>query len=293
MCPAIEAPPITGGVLIASNYGDGTDAAARLASAFAARRHVPIEALAVVEPIAPDLAKYSPNFVTLETERLRWLKESVGEQLRRASAPADVPIVIQEGDPPERIVERARTLGAALIAMGIGQHDPINRLLGTEAVVDVLRHTSVPVLAVQPRAVAPLRSIVIATDFSPAAQRAAQLAMAFAADDVALHLVHAWPPIDTNASNAPVWRHVYRTGAHAQFDSLIGSLELPSRASISTYLERGSANRVIREVASKHHADLIALGSHGKGFVDRLILGSVAEAVLRTAECSVLVAPPR
>jgi nucleotide-binding universal stress UspA family protein len=37
---------------------------------------------------------------------------------------------------------------------------------------------------------------------------------------------------------------------------------------------------------------LIALGSRGRGLFDRLTLGSVAEGVLRKAQCSVLIAPP-
>ncbi len=275
--------PTDGGVLVASHYGDGSDAAARLASAFAARRHVPIEALAVVEPIAPDLAAYSPNFVALEAERNRWLY---------ASAPHDLPVVIQEGRPAERIAARAKAIGATLIAMGIGHHDVVNRLLGVETAIAVLHRASVPVLAAQPRAMAPMRSIVIATDFSPAAQHAAQLAMTLASDDVALHVVHVWPWMDLGGSNAPVWRHVYRAGVQAKFDQLIRSLDLPPNASISLHLERGAAQRVIRSIATTHHADLIALGSHGKGFVDRLMLGSVAEAVLRQADCSVLIAPP-
>jgi nucleotide-binding universal stress UspA family protein len=271
-----------GGVLVASHYGDGADAAARLASTFAARRHIPIEALAVVEPIAPDLVAYSPNFVALEAERRRWLHET---------APRDIPVVVQEGHPPDRIAARANAIGATLIAMGIGHHDVLNRLLGVEEAIAVLRRASVPVLAAQPRAVAPMRSIVIATDFSPAAHRAAQLAMAFAATDADVHLVHVLPSMDLGGSNAPVWRHVYRAGVQVQFDQLIRSLDLSPNGSISTHLERGATERVICAIAMRHHADLIALGSHGKRFVDRLMLGSVSEAVLRQAECSVLIAP--
>ena len=271
-----------GGVLVASHYGDGADAAARLASAFATRQHVSIEALAVVEPIASDLAAYSPNFVALEAERRRRLHDT---------APHDIPVVVQEGNPPDRIAARANAIGATLIAMGIGHHDVLNRLLGVEEAIAVLRRASVPVLAAQPRAVAPMRSIVIATDFSPAAQRAAQLAMAFASTDADVHLVHVWPWMDLGGSNAPVWRHVYRAGVQVKFDQLIRSLDLPPNASISIHLEHGATQRVIRAIAMRHHADLVVLGSHGKRFVDRLMLGSVSEAVLRESECSVLIAP--
>ena len=49
----------------------------------------------------------------------------------------------------------------------------------------------------------------------------------------------------------------------------------------------GSASRVIVEEAEKWGADLIVLGSHGRGFWGRLLLGSVSQAVASHAPCSV------
>jgi len=51
----------------------------------------------------------------------------------------------------------------------------------------------------------------------------------------------------------------------------------------------GPAAQEILRVASGVHADLIVLGTHGRGGVKRLVLGSVAEEVLRHAGCPVLV----
>lgn len=47
--------------------------------------------------------------------------------------------------------------------------------------------------------------------------------------------------------------------------------------------------RAILGFAERVQADLIALGSHGRRFMERLRLGSVAEAMLRAARCSVLI----
>ena len=48
------------------------------------------------------------------------------------------------------------------------------------------------------------------------------------------------------------------------------------------------ADAALRFVA----ADLIAVGQHGHGVVDRFLFGSVAQAMVRSAQCAVLVAPP-
>jgi nucleotide-binding universal stress UspA family protein len=57
--------------------------------------------------------------------------------------------------------------------------------------------------------------------------------------------------------------------------------------SVSTRIREGIPKDVIVEEAREWGADLIVLGSHGYGFVKRLVLGSVAAAVVASAPCSV------
>jgi nucleotide-binding universal stress UspA family protein len=59
--------------------------------------------------------------------------------------------------------------------------------------------------------------------------------------------------------------------------------------SVSTRIREGIPKDVIVEEAREWGADLIVLGSHGYGFVKRLVLGSVAAAVVASAPCSVQV----
>jgi nucleotide-binding universal stress UspA family protein len=284
--------PLADGVLLATQGGPGSDPAARLAHLFSIRRQVPIEALTVLEPISPEALAYTPSTFDLERQRREGTTDAVQAQLRRTANAENVPLVFEEGPAAACIAGRAKARGAALIAMGIGRHDPIDRLLGVEPAIAVLHRTSIPVLAASPGSRPVVHSIVIATDFSPAALRAARLALAFAADDVTVHLVHAWPWMDLGGSGAPTWFHVYDAGVHALADELVRSLMLPPNAKVVTHLEHGEAEQVILEVANANWADLIALGSHGRGLFDRLSLGSVAEGVLRKARCSVLIAPP-
>jgi nucleotide-binding universal stress UspA family protein len=55
-------------------------------------------------------------------------------------------------------------------------------------------------------------------------------------------------------------------------------------------LRGGDARQVILDVAAERNADLVALGTHGRSGVAHVLLGSVAEAVIRAAGCDVLVA---
>jgi nucleotide-binding universal stress UspA family protein len=58
---------------------------------------------------------------------------------------------------------------------------------------------------------------------------------------------------------------------------------------VTTKVAIGSADRVIVEEAHEWGADLIVVGSHGYGFWERMLLGSVSDAVVHHAPCSVLI----
>lgn len=58
---------------------------------------------------------------------------------------------------------------------------------------------------------------------------------------------------------------------------------------LTTEVKCGAPNQVITEAAKKWNADLIVVGSHGRGFWNRALLGSVSDSVIHHAPCSVLV----
>jgi nucleotide-binding universal stress UspA family protein len=62
---------------------------------------------------------------------------------------------------------------------------------------------------------------------------------------------------------------------------------------IETTLAKGEPAREILELARRIQPDVICAGSHGYGFFSRLLMGSTSTALLREAECSVLIALPR
>lgn len=66
------------------------------------------------------------------------------------------------------------------------------------------------------------------------------------------------------------------------------SQKLPD-ATVTTMVEVGFPERTLVKLATEWQADLIVVGSHGRGFWDRLTLGSVSDAVVHHAPCSVLI----
>jgi nucleotide-binding universal stress UspA family protein len=86
-------------------------------------------------------------------------------------------------------------------------------------------------------------------------------------------------------------------GPYISRDTVIANMEqftAPLRDSvpIEIALEEGTVARTIVETATRLPADLIVMGTHGRGGVEHLMLGSVTEKVLRKTPCPVLVVPP-
>ena len=61
-----------------------------------------------------------------------------------------------------------------------------------------------------------------------------------------------------------------------------------ARSSIETAIEEGRPSLKIVEYARDHDVDMIVMGTHGRGPVAHFFLGSVAENVVRSADCPVL-----
>ena len=79
--------------------------------------------------------------------------------------------------------------------------------------------------------------------------------------------------------------------AHALLDKYVQRLRAAG-FKVDSALENGDVRECIIDSAARWHADLILLGSRGHKGMGRLLLGSVAESVVRHAHCSVLVVRP-
>jgi nucleotide-binding universal stress UspA family protein len=79
--------------------------------------------------------------------------------------------------------------------------------------------------------------------------------------------------------------------AQAYLDGLTGRLE-PLGIKISTKIEKGRADECIVEYATRQHADMIVMATHGRSGISRWLIGSVAERVVRWSCIPVLIIRP-
>ena len=137
--------------------------------------------------------------------------------------------------------------------------------------------------------------IAVATDFSaaskPALAHAATLARRYGA---ALSLVHA---ICTAQSAPvpmdPVPREADRQRLKAeQKMKQVGEESQLQGSRYRTLLRYGSVWDLVHSIVEHNHIDLLVLGTHGRGGLKKLALGSIAEEILRLATCPVLTVGP-
>ena len=140
-----------------------------------------------------------------------------------------------------------------------------------------------------------IRKILVPMDFSACADAAlnyaAELARRFDAHLQLFHVV-ALPMLYPNGSElatAPLFEVTASSEAVARrtLDELAAHLELPAgRVTVRTVV--GMPVTEILDAVQKERIDLIVMGTHGRGMIDHLLLGSVAERVVRKSPVPVL-----
>ena len=140
-----------------------------------------------------------------------------------------------------------------------------------------------------------LRNILLATDFSEYSQTALTVAASFARQHRAtLWLAHVVPPQPRLAipiEAMPACLDAEWTAAQEEMAAL-GLSSLLQGVSYELLLERGELWPALSDMIAKHDVDLIVVGTHGRGGVSKLLLGSLAEEIVRLAPCPVLTVGP-
>lgn len=146
--------------------------------------------------------------------------------------------------------------------------------------------------------------IIVATDFSDAGNGAVDTAFALAtAPGTTVVLVHAVdPPVAPN----PLYAHygpsgtpnaeqeaAMRDAAERALEALIPASAAARGIHARTEVRSGAALDVILAVTEELQADLVVVADSGRTALSRVVLGSVADRLVRLAKCSVLVARPK
>lgn len=142
---------------------------------------------------------------------------------------------------------------------------------------------------------AKIRTVMMASDFSPvsaaAFARAVELAKANRAKLLVMHAVMlSTPPLGGQYMPPPTWDRIEAT-MHAAAKKQAGALVAKARRAgvrAAGLVVAGSPYEVIVRAARSKRADVLVVGTHGRTGLPRFFLGSVAARVLATAPCPVL-----
>jgi nucleotide-binding universal stress UspA family protein len=278
-------------VIIATDGREQSDAALVAGRLFAEDS----EALRVVSVLSP-MPVVSPEAAIpispdIEASRRADLKRGVQIQMARAWGGDEIGEVdVYDGDPATTVARLAHESNASIIVAGLGRHRVIDRLFGNETALRLIRVSAVPVLAVTNGLTHAPRRIVVAIDYSETSLRAARLALEVAASSATVYLAHV-APRDSTLYDWNGWGSSYKQDAGEALQKIREQLRVPPGMILQRVVLQGDPATELLAFATSVNADLIATGSHGHGFVTRMLIGSVTTRILRCATCSVLTVP--
>jgi nucleotide-binding universal stress UspA family protein len=278
-------------ILVACDGSPDSVAALRVARSLADRTGATVRVVTAVEP----LPVFDTGFMValpesdMQESRRQEVEDRVQEALAEAGAD-DWPLEILPGAPVATIAQRAAAWEADLVVAGRGSHGPLDRIFGTETVLQLLHLASVPVLAVPPSSREAPRRPLVALDLSDFGLRAAALALAVVGPEAPVTIVHVLPGTDHLSGDDDQVTGRMEEDARAGLLSQIRELGL-SMDRVELHVRSGRAADEIVDVAEEVGADLIVAGSHGHSFMGRLLLGSVSTRLVRHGGRAVLVAP--
>ena len=141
-----------------------------------------------------------------------------------------------------------------------------------------------------------LKNVLVATDFSEPSDAALmygrEIATRFGAT---LHVLHVAQNVyistfgaENYAALAPDLQQQIEDDARRQVNELVVDSDKSGPPTIPAILTSSSPASAIVDYAKDHEIDVIVMGTHGRGALAHLVMGSVAERVVRLAPCPVL-----
>ena len=222
----------------------------------------------------------------------------------RSASKADISVDLHSGPVADVLEHYAQRHDIDLIVISTHARSGISRLSLGSVTDWLIRHTSIPVLVVKPptsylnpqvgeafqRVVVPLDGSTLAEQILPRILTLARL------EDAELILLHVLPAPSLSqkeiADLNPAW---WKPDIEVAKDYLIRMARMVRRNGVPVRTEiviNENVANAIADFASDERADLIAIATHGRGGVARMLRGSVADAIMHSGRASMLVFKP-
>jgi nucleotide-binding universal stress UspA family protein len=198
-----------------------------------------------------------------------------------------------QGSPAETIADYAEARGVDLVVMPTHGRQGLERLFLGSVTERVVRSATVPVLTVRPGADLehPYRSVLVPTDGSDPANAALDAGIGTARGaGAALHVLSV---VGTATLGTDVHSSAYATELEESAETVVeAATERATDAGVESVTGAvelaASVYKRVLDYAEEHDIDLIVVGTHGRTGLDRYLLGSVTEKLVRTAPAPVL-----
>lgn len=245
------------------------------------------------------LMRVMPRGDPLATLQAKGRLQKIAEEL--AGSGLTVASVVREGRAADEILAQAKTLPASMVVMRTRGRAGLERALLGSVTEQVLKHGDVPLVLMRPgqRRVTAIRQLVVPVDGSPGGALALDTAVKLArATGASITLVQVAVPVATQVPVAydmsgtsyydPAWDEDVLTSATDYVTAIVEQLRSNGLSVDGEAFTAPGAAEGIVEFADKHAADLVVMSTHALTGPARALIGSVADAVVRTAHCPVL-----
>lgn len=268
----------------------------------AARRHVPLRVVYAVRMSAfAYTSEYCPPesfFEGLETEGRRYLA-AAETAVRREHPDLEVTVELLHAELALALIEQSAT--ARLVVLGSRGLGGVSGMLAGSTAVTLVTHGRCPVAVIrgpEPQDAPPTDGpVVVGVDGSPASEAAVALAFEEASlRNTELVAAHAWTDYSSDSTYAWAslvmvdWSRVQNEQAEMLAERLAGWQEKYPEVTVRRVVARDRPVRHLLEQASG--AQLLVVGSRGRGGFTGMLLGSTSQALIHHAPCPLLVARP-
>ena len=262
------------------------DVAVTLAEAFAADLHA---------VFVEETERWPFTFDEEQAAEMRQEGEEVVSSVadRAAEAGIEATTAVLGGEDPihRTVLTYADEQGVDAIVMGTHGRTGVGRLLIGSVTEQLLRESTVPVVTVREKTTVewPFEDVLVPIDGSASAHAALSEAIELAKQtDAAVHLVHV---VDTglvtgDVDGGLVLEALEEAGEQA-LDIASDRVAQSAVTTVEASVVSGSPSTAICAYADERDVDAIVMGTHGRTGVERVLLGSVAEGVIRRSELPV------
>jgi nucleotide-binding universal stress UspA family protein len=258
---------------------------ARLASVPCRLIHAVRDAWAPLVAVSGD-----PQIVDMQKMQLAVARQRVNESVGNAVSDQTLQKLDVVFGPAAVVLQQAMLdQRAGLMVLGGKHHSTLERWLGGSTSLHVVRAAEVPVL-ITSGLPASFRRVLVAADLSRASGPTIGLAARFAklvgAD---LRVLTVFEPLPDLPSVPAVDPDEYFALAQQTLEREVWPLV--SSPAVEKLVRHGHVVETVMREATDWKADIVVVGSHGKGWAQRVLLGSVTERLVNNLPTSLLVAP--